>query len=65
MTALALSRAPRRESSNAIAGTPRAVHWLAALVILAGISLPDCCISGRHLFGAGMESFGFICRANP
>ena len=38
-------------------------HWLALLVVLAGIALPDCCLNGRHMFGAGMDSFGPICRA--
>jgi len=64
MTSLALSRRPRPAAAIPIAARPRAVHLLAAFVILAGVSLPDCCVSGRHLFGAGMESFGFICRAH-
>jgi hypothetical protein len=38
-------------------------HWLALIVVLAGIALPDCCLNGRHLFGAGMETFGPICHA--
>ena len=38
-------------------------HWLALLVVLAGIALPDCCLNGRHIFGVGMDSFGPICRA--
>lgn len=42
--------------------TPSA-QWLAMLVVLTGIALPDCCLNGRHMFGAGMDSFGAICRA--
>lgn len=38
-------------------------QWLAMLVMVAGIALPDCCLNGRHMFGAGMDSFGPICRA--
>jgi len=38
-------------------------NWLAMLVVLTGIALPDCCLSGRHMFGAGMGTFGPICRA--
>jgi hypothetical protein len=42
----------------------RAEHWLALFIVAAGIALPDCCLTGHHLFGAGMETFGPICRAN-
>ncbi len=42
----------------------RAEHWLALFVVLAGMALPDCCLTGHHMFGAGMESFGPICRAS-
>ena len=42
--------------------TPRG-HWLALLVVLAGIALPDCCLNGRHMLGVGMDGFGPICRA--
>lgn len=45
-------------------GPPR-IHWLALLFVLAGIALPDCCLNGHHMFGAGMDSFGPICRAQP
>jgi hypothetical protein len=31
---------------------------VAALVILA---LPDCCLSGRHVAGFGMDAFAFVC----
>jgi hypothetical protein len=40
-------------------------HWLALLVVLAGIALPDCCLNRRHAFGAGMDTFGAICRVRP
>lgn len=63
MTAMALSA---RRPEFAWAGRvprPRAEHWLALVVVLAGMALPDCCLTGHHLFGAGMESFGPICHA--
>jgi len=50
-------------SRHAPAFPAPSAHWLALLVVLAGIVLPDCCRSGRHIFGVGMESFGPICRA--
>jgi hypothetical protein len=37
--------------------------WLALLILVAGIVAPDCCLTGHHRHGAGMEAFGFICRA--
>ena len=55
MTALALPHPPRQYVPTA--------HWLALFVVLAGIALPDCCLTGRHMHGAGMEAFGAICRA--
>lgn len=55
MNALAVSRAPALRAPNA--------HWLALFVVLAGIALPNCCLTGRHLHGAGMEAFGQVCRA--
>jgi len=55
MTALALPPIPRRLAPT--------THWLALFVVLAGITLPDCCLTGRHMHGAGMEAFGAICRA--
>jgi hypothetical protein len=42
----------------------RAEHWLALFIVAAGMALPDCCLTGHHLFGAGMETFGPICHAN-
>ena len=55
-----------RLESSWLARAPviRAEHWLALLILMAGMALPDCCLTGHHLFGAGMESFGPICRAN-
>jgi hypothetical protein len=38
-------------------------YWVALVIVLAGLALPDCCLSGHHFFGADMESFGPICRA--
>ena len=42
---------------------PRGAVWLALALLLAALLLPDCCLNGRHAFGAGMETFGPICRA--
>lgn len=44
-------------------GPPRAAVWFAFAFALAALVLPDCCLNGRHVFGAGMEAFGPICRA--
>jgi hypothetical protein len=64
MTALALST--RRPEFDWATRVPRlrAEHWLALVVVLVGMALPDCCLTGHHLFGAGMESFGPICHAS-
>jgi hypothetical protein len=48
------SRAPARV---------RNARWLTFLLVLAAIGLPECCLSGSHGFGPGMENFGAICRA--
>ncbi len=37
--------------------------WLALAFVLAGLTLPDCCLNGHHAAGFGMEAFGVICRA--
>jgi hypothetical protein len=42
---------------------PPAALWLAAALLLAGLLLPDCCLTGRHAHGLAMASFGPICRA--
>ncbi len=34
-----------------------------AFVVFCAVALPDCCLNGSHRFGAGMDSFGAICRA--
>ena len=63
MTAMALSA---RRPEFAWAGRVprlRAEHGWRWSSSLAGMALPDCCLTGHHLFGAGMESFGPICRA--
>jgi len=41
----------------------RGTIWLAIALAFAALLLPDCCLTGRHAFGAGMDSFGPICRA--
>ena len=38
------------------------LRWLALIVLITGIGLPDCCLNGSHAFGAGMDGFGAICR---
>ena len=54
MIALALPTLP---------AAPRGAVWFALALLLAALVLPDCCLNGRHAFGAGMEAFGPICRA--
>jgi hypothetical protein len=41
----------------------RFLFLLALLLAIAVMVLPDCCLNGRHAFGAGMDAFGPICRA--
>jgi hypothetical protein len=64
MTAFALSSLRPAPSWFSRAPSLRAEHWLALAIVVAAITLPDCCLNGHHLFGAGMESFGPICRAS-
>jgi hypothetical protein len=64
MTSLALSDGSPPPSAVGFAIRPRAVHWLSLLIVLAAISLPNCCLTGGHMFGAGLEEFGFVCRAH-
>jgi len=33
------------------------------VLALAALSLPDCCLTGRHAVGFGMEIFAPICSA--
>jgi len=63
MTALALSTMRPEISWLPDAPSARAARWLALFLVLAGMALPDCCLTGRHMFGAGMDGFGPICRA--
>jgi hypothetical protein len=63
MIAQNLSGGRDARSRPALAFPAPSAHWLALLVVLAGIALPDCCRNGRHLSGVGMDSFGPICRA--
>jgi hypothetical protein len=64
MTALAQSALRLEFAWPARTPRLRAEHWLALVVVLVGMALPDCCLTGHHLFGAGMESFGPICHAS-
>jgi hypothetical protein len=63
MNEWALSHRRPAASPVAFAFRPPRTHWLALLFVLAGIALPDCCLNGRHAFGAGMDVFDAICRA--
>ncbi len=63
MTAFAQTT-PRADLSRFLRA-PRAEHWLALFLVLAAMALPDCCLTGHHMFGLGMESFSPICRASP
>lgn len=60
MTALASLATP----SEAV-GLPlsRAARWLALVLVVAALATPDCCLSGAHLMGAGMDGFWPICHA--
>lgn len=42
---------------------PRGAVWFALVLAFAALVLPDCCLNGRHAFGAGMELLGPVCRA--
>ncbi len=64
MTVLTQSTLRAEFAWFARAPTIRAEHWLALFIVLAGMALPDCCLTGHHMFGAGMETFGPICRAS-
>jgi hypothetical protein len=42
---------------------PRLAIWAVLALALAALVVPDCCLNGRHAFGAGMDAFGPICRS--
>jgi len=42
---------------------PRGAIWFALALSVIALVAPDCCVNGRHAFGAAMEAFGPICRA--
>jgi hypothetical protein len=58
MTALALVTPSRH-----IAAARRAALLTAFALALAALALPDCCLSGRHAAGFGMEALAGICHA--
>ena len=62
MTDLALNL-PLSAAANPISSPSQGARWLAVFILLAGVALPDCCLNGSHGFGAGMETWGAICRA--
>ena len=43
--------------------TPRGAIWFGLVLAFAALVLPDCCLNGRHAFGAGMNALGPICRS--
>jgi hypothetical protein len=50
---------PRRAASF------RFAHWTAFALTFAVLTLPDCCLNGRHRAGLGMDAFAFVCHAAP
>jgi hypothetical protein len=40
-----------------------AARWLTLAFVVVAMTTPDCCLTGRHVFGQGMDAFGPICRA--
>jgi hypothetical protein len=49
----------RSSSRDAVAQRAAAAFVLA----LAALALPDCCLTGRHAIGFGMEIFAPMCHA--
>ena len=50
-------------SPSPVRAAPQAALWTAFLLALAALTLPDCCLTGRHTAGVGMAAFAPICRA--
>ena len=42
---------------------PRFALWAALATACLALTLPDCCINGRHAFGLGMDALAPICLA--
>jgi hypothetical protein len=42
---------------------PRRAIWAALVAAFAILALPDCCLSGRHSAGLGMDAFAFVCHS--
>ncbi len=42
---------------------PRGAVWISLIVAFAALVLPNCCVNGRHAFGAATDAFMPICRA--
>ena len=55
MTALA--------SRTRVRSAPRFEIWVALGLAFAALTLPNCCLNGRHAVGIGMDTFAPICRA--
>jgi hypothetical protein len=58
---------PRRAASFRFAhwASFRFAHWTAFALTFAVLTLPDCCLNGRHRAGLGMDAFAFVCHAAP
>jgi hypothetical protein len=39
----------------------RPAVWAALVAAFMILALPDCCLSGRHVAGFGMDAFAFVC----
>jgi hypothetical protein len=50
---------PRRVASF------RFAYWSAFALTFAVLTLPDCCLNGRHRAGLGMDASAFVCHATP
>ncbi len=54
---------PGGPTAGKVVTAPRPVHLAAFAFVFFAIAAPDCCITGHHAAGFGMEAFGSICRA--
>lgn len=54
---------PAAHAARTVFSAPRLKLWAAFAAALFALTLPDCCLSGRHAAGFGMELYGSICHA--
>jgi hypothetical protein len=40
---------------------PILARSFAALIVLTALIAPDCCLTGSHAHGAGLDGFGPVC----